>query len=137
MKDSFNASTRWIWAPDAIMPPGDNWWMFRRTLTLPADCREARLRIAAAFHYLLYINGTLITRGPARSYDFRKAYRSDYLAAHLEQVARALAEGAKVRGYCRWSLLDNLEWDMGWGQRFGLIHVDYQTLKRTVKESGW
>ena len=46
----------------------------------------------------------------------------------------ALGDGARVRGYCCWSLLDNLEWDMGWGQRFGLIHVDYQTLKRTVKE---
>ena len=67
----------------------------------------------------------------------RDTYRSEYLAAHLEQVGRALADGAKVRGYCCWSLLDNLEWDMGWGQRFGLIHVDYQTLKRTVKDSGW
>lgn len=67
----------------------------------------------------------------------RDNYRSEYLAAHLEQVGRALADGAKIRGYCCWSLLDNLEWDMGWGQRFGLIHVDYQTLKRTVKDSGW
>jgi beta-glucosidase len=67
----------------------------------------------------------------------RDAYRSEYLQAHLEQVARALADGAKVRGYCCWSLLDNLEWDMGWGQRFGLIYVDYQTLDRTVKDSGW
>jgi len=67
----------------------------------------------------------------------RDTYRRDYLAAHLEQIGNALADGAKVRGYCCWSLLDNFEWDMGWGQRFGLIHVDYQTLKRTVKESGW
>lgn len=66
----------------------------------------------------------------------RDDYRIDYLAAHLEQVHRAIADGAKVRGYCYWSLLDNLEWDMGWGQRFGLIHVDYQTLKRTIKDSG-
>jgi beta-glucosidase/6-phospho-beta-glucosidase/beta-galactosidase len=36
-----------------------------------------------------------------------------------------------------WDEDDNLEWDMGWGQRFGLIHVDYQALKRTVKDSGW
>lgn len=63
-------------------------------------------------------------------------YRSDYLGSHLEQVGLALAAGAKVRGYCAWSLLDNLEWDMGWGQRFGLIYVDYKTLNRTIKESG-
>jgi len=66
----------------------------------------------------------------------RDPYRIEYLAAHLEQIGRALADGADVRGYCCWSLLDNLEWDMGWGQRFGLIYVDYQTLKRTVKDSG-
>jgi len=54
-----------------------------------------------------------------------------------KEEAHALADGAKIRGYCCWSLLDNLEWDMGWGQRFGLIHVDYRTLNRTVKESGW
>ena len=67
----------------------------------------------------------------------RDRYRIDYLAAHIEQAGRAAADGAKVRGYCCWSLLDNLEWDMGWGQRFGLIHVDYRTLRRTVKDSGW
>jgi beta-glucosidase len=67
----------------------------------------------------------------------RDTYRIEYLQTHLEQVARALADGARVRGYCCWSLLDNLEWDMGWGQRFGLIYVDYKTLNRTVKDSGW
>jgi len=67
----------------------------------------------------------------------RDPYRIAYLAAHIGQVGRALADGAKIRGYCCWSLLDNLEWDMGWGQRFGLVHVDYRTLNRTVKESGW
>ena len=50
---------------------------------------------------------------------------------------RAIADGAKVRGYCCWTLLDNFEWDMGWGQRFGLVYVDYQTLNRTIKDSGW
>ena len=67
----------------------------------------------------------------------RDPYRSDYLAAHLAQIARARADGAKVRGYCYWSLLDNFEWDMGWGQRFGLIHVDYRSLARTIKDSGY
>jgi hypothetical protein len=49
---SFSSGTRWIWAADAATGPGDAWWIFRRTLTLPADCREARVRITAAFHYL-------------------------------------------------------------------------------------
>jgi beta-glucosidase len=41
-----------------------------------------------------------------------------------------------VRGYCHWSLLDNFEWALGYGQRFGIVHVDYATLERTVKDSG-
>jgi beta-glucosidase len=67
----------------------------------------------------------------------RDAYRSEFIAAHLAQISRAIADGARVRGYCCWTLLDNFEWDMGWSQRFGLIYVDHQTLARIVKDSGW
>ena len=41
-----------------------------------------------------------------------------------------------IVGYCYWSLLDNFEWALGYAQRFGLVHVDYDTLERTVKDSG-
>jgi beta-glucosidase len=63
-------------------------------------------------------------------------YRSDYLRQHLEQAARCIGAGIKLRGYFAWSLMDNFEWEAGWGQRFGLIRVDYETLARTVKDSG-
>ena len=48
----------------------------------------------------------------------------------------AIERGVPVRGYCHWSFLDNFEWSLGYEQRFGLVHVDYDTQKRTIKESG-
>jgi beta-glucosidase len=61
--------------------------------------------------------------------------RVDYLRTHLRAVHAAISQGADVRGYLVWSLLDNLEWAYGFAKRFGLVHVDYQTLKRTAKAS--
>ncbi len=61
--------------------------------------------------------------------------RIAYLDGHLAQVRRAIAEGANVGGYFIWSLLDNYEWALGYEKRFGLIHVDFASLKRTPKAS--
>ena len=61
--------------------------------------------------------------------------RIDYLAQHLERVAKAAAEGIPVKGYYLWSLLDNYEWALGYEKRFGLVHIDFDTLKRTPKAS--
>jgi beta-glucosidase len=61
--------------------------------------------------------------------------RTDYLARHLREVRRALADGVPVQGYFHWTLLDNFEWQMGYRPRFGLIHVDFPTGKRTPKDS--
>jgi len=61
--------------------------------------------------------------------------RTDYLLRHLDAVRRAIDEGADVRGYFAWSLLDNYEWARGYAQRFGLVHVDYATQRRTLKDS--
>ena len=62
----------------------------------------------------------------------RITYHQEYLAA----MAQAMQEGADVRGYHAWSLLDNFEWAEGFSQRFGFTYVDYKTQKRTIKESG-
>ena len=61
--------------------------------------------------------------------------RIDFTTRYLRELGRAIADGVPVRGYFHWSLLDNFEWAEGFKHRFGLIHVDYQTGKRTPKDS--
>ena len=62
--------------------------------------------------------------------------RVRFLRDHVAAVHDAIEAGVDVIGYCHWSLLDNFEWALGYGQRFGLVHVDYDTLERTIKDSG-
>ncbi|MFE2328138.1 GH1 family beta-glucosidase [Streptomyces sp. NPDC059385] len=61
--------------------------------------------------------------------------RIGYLEAHLAEVHRAMADGAPVEGYFLWSLMDNFEWSYGYDKRFGIVHVDYETLTRTPRSS--
>ena len=61
--------------------------------------------------------------------------RIAYIAAHADAVRRAIADGAPVAGYFVWSLLDNYEWALGYDKRFGLVHVDFDSLQRTPKAS--
>lgn len=61
--------------------------------------------------------------------------RIKFFDSHLQAVHRAIAEGVPVKGYFGWSLLDNYEWALGYGKRFGLVHVDYETQQRTPKAS--
>jgi len=61
--------------------------------------------------------------------------RLSYIKRHLEQVHRAVESGIPVKGYFAWSLMDNFEWGFGYSKRFGLIHVNYETQKRTFKSS--
>jgi beta-glucosidase len=63
------------------------------------------------------------------------AHRIDFYSAYLKQLKRAMNEGVDMIGYYAWSLMDNFEWSQGYRQRFGLIHVDMETGKRTLKDS--
>ena len=68
--------------------------------------------------------------------------RIDYLTAHLNAAREAIAQGVPLEGYFCWSLMDNYEWSLGYEKRFGLVHVDFDSLKRTPKASydalaGW
>ena len=62
--------------------------------------------------------------------------RLAYIASHIAAAADAIGEGAPLAAYFAWSLLDNYEWALGYGTRFGLVHVDFATQRRTLKSSG-
>jgi beta-glucosidase len=65
----------------------------------------------------------------------RDSQRIDFLHRYLREAHRAISDGVPIFGYFHWSALDNFEWDEGYNQRFGLIHVDFSTQKRTPKDS--
>ena len=65
------------------------------------------------------------------------AERVKYFETHLSAMLKAKKEGVNIGGYIAWSLTDNFEWDKGFRPRFGLVHVDFNTLERTMKDSGY
>lgn len=66
----------------------------------------------------------------------RDGERTAYLHGHLRAAREAIDDGADLRGYFAWSLMDNFEWAFGYSKRFGIVHVDYDTQDRTIKDSG-
>jgi beta-glucosidase len=62
--------------------------------------------------------------------------RIDFMRGYLSAVGRAIRDGANIRAYHHWSLLDNFEWAEGYSQRFGLVYVDFRDQRRIIKESG-
>lgn len=62
--------------------------------------------------------------------------RTDYLKSHTAAALTAKEEGVPLKGYFAWSFMDNFEWALGYSMRFGLVHVDYDTQARTIKDSG-
>ena len=63
------------------------------------------------------------------------AKRISFLKKYLKAVKKALKDGARIKSYFVWSLLDNFEWSLGYEKRFGIIHVDFKNLERTPKKS--
>jgi beta-glucosidase len=80
-------------------------------------------------------NGISLADQPSPDGGVHDPQRIDFLQRHLIQLRHAIADGADVRGYFHWSILDNFEWAEGYRQRFGLVHVDYPTQRRTPKDS--
>lgn len=80
-------------------------------------------------------SGCAYNDGPDANGVIRDKRRIEYHRQYLGALARAISEGADVRGYHAWSLLDNFEWAEGYTQRFGLAYVDFKTQNRTLKDS--
>ena len=81
-------------------------------------------------------NGACYNDEPDASGKVGDSRRLAFYRGYLTELARAIQDGADVRGYHAWSLMDNFEWAEGYGKRFGLVHVDFKTGRRTIKESG-
>jgi beta-glucosidase len=80
-------------------------------------------------------NGAAFDDPPAENGVVEDRDRTAYLHGHIDAVARAIADGADVRRYFAWSLMDNFEWAEGYAKRFGIVRVDYDTQQRTIKRS--
>ncbi|GAB4007686.1 hypothetical protein GCM10029992_62100 [Glycomyces albus] len=78
-------------------------------------------------------NGAAYPTGPDAEGHVEDTERIDYLRSHIAAVHDAIEAGVDVRGYTAWSLMDNFEWAFGYDKRFGLVHVDYATQKRTPR----
>jgi beta-glucosidase len=81
-------------------------------------------------------SGCAYNDSPGADGVIRDARRISYHREYLAALSQAISDGADVRGYHAWSLLDNFEWAEGFSQRFGLSYVDFKTQNRTIKDSG-
>ena len=107
-----------------IYPPG----MYEILARVWHDYRPASIYVTE--------NGIPVPDGLDLDRRVRDGRRIGYLRDHMAQIHRAIADGVPTRGYFVWSLIDNFEWALGYSMRFGLAYVDYETQKRTVKDSG-
>jgi beta-glucosidase len=108
----------------------------------PEALEQLLLSLAAEFPdqpLMVTENGAAFPDRVVQTADGRRvadADRIDYLNRHVTAALRALDRGVDLRGYLVWSLFDNFEWAYGYSKRFGIVHVDYETQERTVKDSG-
>jgi beta-glucosidase len=101
----------------------------------PDGLRDFLVRLAREYSGDLPIHVTENGMANADIPDRPDTERIAYLESHLNAVREAIAAGAPVSGYFVWSLMDNYEWALGYEKRFGLVHVDFDSLARTPKAS--
>jgi beta-glucosidase len=104
----------------------------------PEALYQMIMRIWKDYRLPIYVteNGCCYNDGPVNGV-VNDERRISFLSRYVAQVARAIGDGADVRGYYHWTLTDNFEWAEGFSKRFGLVHVDFETQQRTIKKSGY
>ena len=126
-------------APRTLEEPGPERQTDMGWEVYPDGLRALLLRVADDYpvdQLVITENGAAWPEGPDADGRVRDTRRQAYLRAHLEACLEAIDGGAPLAGYFAWSLMDNFEWAFGYEKRFGLVHVDFDTLVRTVKDSG-
>ena len=115
-------------------PKTDNGWevwpqaMYEIVTRISRDFNRPQIEITES--------GCAYNDGPDATGVIHDTRRIDYHRQYLQGLARAIFDGADVRSYHAWTLLDNFEWAEGFSQRFGLAYVDFKTQQRTIKDSG-
>jgi beta-glucosidase len=104
---------------------------------VPEGCTALLVRLHADYGLPIYVteNGAAFDDVPDETGYVDDADRVAYFDAHIGAVALARSQGADIRGYFAWSLMDNFEWAYGYDKRFGIVRVDYDTQQRTPKRS--
>ena len=105
----------------------------------PEAIHQIIMRVWNDYRRPIYIteNGCSYGDGPDEKGVVNDDRRVSFYQRYIAQVGRAIQDGADVRGYFAWSLMDNFEWAFGYSQRFGLVYLDYPTQRRIIKKSGY
>jgi len=121
----------WADAPADVLRSPIGWQMD------PAAFRDTLIDVHRRYRLPIYVleNGAGAVEMPDATGMINDRERVGYLSTYTDALREAVAAGADVRGYFVWSLLDNFEWGAGYADRFGLVYVDYRTLRRTPKAS--
>lgn len=121
-----------------LTPPG------KPQTAMKWNVEDETLRWGTRFMYERYKKPVIVTENGLSMPDWvhldgkvHDPARIDYTRRYLLGLEKAIDDGTKIAGYFHWSLMDNFEWAEGYRERFGLVHVDFTTLKRTIKESAW
>ena len=118
--------------PGMNMPHTDMRWTFT-----PESLYYGPKAFYERYKLPIYIteNGVAVTEWLSADKTLCDPSRVEYIRSFVKQLRRACEEGADIRGYFYWSLMDNFEWKEGFSKRFGMVYVDFDTQERTLKES--